>query len=331
MNKNIQNSLTEAIIRESAMLFDTPFDTIKKVGGFENFVFEYRKNDEEFIMRFVHSSHRSENQVYAELEFIDYLDKYNARVSTVVHSINENLLEVIRINDSEYFIICVFEKAPGGTVKKEDLTDEFYIMFGEEVGRMHALTKKYNPNHKRIHWDQEPLLEMAQKCLPKKDKKIEETYLNLVKRLQKLPKNDENYGLIHTDLHFGNMFISSGELTFFDWDDSAYKHFISDIAIVIFYHFCFYDLSQEAIDEGSARILDLFLKGYRRQNSIDVEFLSNLNDFLMLRTIILYIVIYDAGEELIDSVWGKQYLDKYRDRIIGNIPFLTLDKVLVGL
>ena len=331
MNKNIQNSLTEAIIEESAVLYNTPFDTIKKIGGFENFVFEYIKNNSEYIMRFVHSSHRTKDQVFAELEFIDYLDKNNARVSTVVHSINDNLLEVIGINEMEYFIICVFEKAPGGRVKKVDLTDEFYIMFGEEVGRLHSLTKSYKPKHKRIEWDEEPFLEMTEKTLPKNDKIIEEKYQLLVEKLNNLEKNPDNYGLIHTDLHFGNMFISSGELTFFDWDDSSYKHFISDIAIVLFYHYAFGDIPQEVIDTESERVLALFLEGYKRQNSIDINFFKNLNDFLMLRTIILYVVIYDAGEEMIDSVWGKQYLDKYRERIIQNTPFLTLEKVLKGL
>lgn len=331
MNKNIQNSLTEDVIRQSATLYDTPFDTIKKVGGFENFVFEYIKNDNEYILRFVHSSHRTEEQVYAELEFIDYLDQNNARVSTVVHSINDRLLERVMINDSEYFSICVFEKAPGGRVQKSDLTDEFYIMFGEEIGRLHKLTKSYKPKHKRIHWYEEPHIEIAKNCMPKSEELITERYQELYDKLNLLQKNKENYGLIHTDLHFGNMFISSGELTFFDWDDSSYKHFISDIAIVLFYHFAFHDLSQEVVDTESARILALLLKGYKKQNSINLDFFKHLNDFLMLRTIVLYVVIYDAGEEMIDSVWGKQYLDKYRERIIKKTPFLSLEKVLKDL
>ena len=331
MNKNIKKSLTEDIIKKSALLYDTPFDAIKTIGGFENFVFEYNKNGKDYILRFVHSSHRSKEQVYGELEFIDYLDKNNSPVSTIVHSVNDKLLEIIDIDNDNYFIICVFEKAPGGLLKKEDLTDEFYEMFGEEVGILHNLTKSFIPTHKRIEWDEETFLDSAYKYLPKSDEIIIEKYKNLLNRIKKLPKNLNNFGLIHTDLHMGNMFISSGKLTFFDWDDSAYKHFISDIAIILFYHFIYQPVSQDVVDTQSSRILALLLKGYRKQNSIDFKFLENLNDFLMLRTIVLYFVIYDSGEELIDSNWGKHYIERFRNSIINNKPYLTLEKVLRNL
>ncbi|AIO18650.1 serine/threonine protein kinase [Candidatus Izimaplasma bacterium HR1] len=323
----IQNALTEGIIRESARLYDTPFDTIKKIGGFENFVYEYEKKGENYILRFVHSSHRSKEQVFAELEFIDFLDKNNARVSTVIHSENDNLLEVIKINQDDYFIISVFVKAPGEKIKLIDLTNEFYEMFGEEVGKLHKLTKKYKPIHKRIDWDEELLLEKSRKLLGKNDRILVEKYEKLVKKVQKLPKNIDNFGLIHTDLHFGNMHLYGGELMFFDWDDAAYKHFISDIAIVIFYRFMNSKLSGDALDKEIALMLAPFFKGYLKQNSIDISFLSNLNDFLMLRTIVLYVVIHMAGEELVDSPWGKQYIEKYRERIINETPYLTLEKV----
>lgn len=328
MNKDIQNTLTDEIIKKSAILYDTTYESITKVGGFENFVYEFEKNNQYYIIRYVHSLHRETNQVLAELEFIDYLDKNDARVSTVVHSINDKLLETITINDKDYFSVCVFEKAPGDRVKKEDLTDEFFEMFGEEMGKLHKLTKDYNPVHRRITWDQEPFMEICERCIPKNDEIIVKRYQETVKLIQSLPKNIDNYGLIHTDLHFGNMFISSGKLTFFDWDDSAYKHFISDIAIVLFYLFAFSEIPQEDIETKSAHILEVFLKGYRKQNSIDIDFFRYLNDFLMLRTIILYIVIHDAGEELVDSVWGKRYIEKYRDKIIHKTPFLNLKKVL---
>ncbi len=331
MEVKIQNSINDDIIKKAAILYDTPFEGIKKVGGFENFVFEYNKNNADYILRFVHSEHRKYDQVLAELEFIDFLDKNDAVVSTVVHSMSNNLVEKVEINKEDYFSICVFEKAPGNRIKKDDLTDDFYIMFGKEVGKLHKLTKSYNPIHKRVKWDEENYVELAEKFLPEKDVKIIENYRILIKKLQKLPKNIDNFGLIHTDLHFGNMFISSGELTFFDWDDSSYKHFISDIAIVLFYHFAYGKIPQEVINEQSRRILALFLEGYKQENSIDISFLKNLNDFMMLRTIILYVVIYAAGEELLETEWAKLYIDKYRNRIIENVPFFDIGIVLKGL
>jgi Ser/Thr protein kinase RdoA (MazF antagonist) len=211
--------------------------------------------------------------------------------------------------------------------KKDDRTDDFYTKFGLEVGKLHRLTKLYKPKHKRIDWDEELYLELAEKFLQKKDRNIIEIYKKLVEKLQKLPKNIDNFGLIHTDLHFGNMFIQSGELTFFDWDDSAYMHFISDIAIVLFYLLGFSDSANEEVNRESHRILALFLKGYQEENSIDFSFLENLNDFIMFRIILLYIVIHASGE----SPWGKRLHEKYRSRILENTPFLDLNVVLKDL
>lgn len=328
MDTKIQQSLTKKIVQEAAIRYNIDPSTIKEIGGFENFVYEYEKNNENFILRFVHSSHRVSAQVEAELEFIDYLDKNNAIVSTVVHSVNDELIEIIPINDSEYFTICAFEKALGGHVKREDVSPEFYQYFGKEVGKLHRLTKKYNPIHRRIRWDEELYLDTAKEKLKPEDSVIVDRYLDVIKKIQSLPETKDNFGLIHTDLHFGNMFIHNKELTFFDWDDSSYKHFLSDIAIIIYYHFAFTDLSQEIIDQKTNEILVDFLKGYRKELEIDTDFFQYMNDFLMLRTIILYLVIHAAGEEMVDSVWGKQFITKYRTKIINNEPFLNLEKAL---
>ncbi len=327
----MQNALTDNVIKQAALLYGVDVSKIVKIGGFENFVYEYTKNSENYIMRFVHSEHRTYEQVLAELEFIDYLDKNNACVSTVVHSVNDQLIERINIDDIFYFNICVFTKAPGTFVKREDQTNDFWVEFGKDVGQLHKLTKSYKPVHKRVEWNEENFFDMVDKSLPKTDDIIKERLDDLTKKILSFPKNIDNYGLIHTDLHFGNMFISSGKLTFFDWDDSSYKHFLSDIAIIIFYSFGIRNYEEDHINNETRRILALFMEGYKIENKVSIDFFKNLNDFLMLRTIILYVVIHAAGRESLDHPFGKQYIDKYRDSIISNTPFLNLDYVIKGL
>jgi len=41
--------------------------------------------------------------------------------------------------------------------------------------------------------------------------------------------------LIHTDVHAGNFFVDDGRITVFDFDDSSYQWFASDIAIALYY------------------------------------------------------------------------------------------------
>ena len=81
MEKTIRDALNERVISESGLFFGIARENIKTLGGFENFVFEYEDNNELFILRLVHSSHRKSTFVEAELEFIDHLSKNGARVS----------------------------------------------------------------------------------------------------------------------------------------------------------------------------------------------------------------------------------------------------------
>ncbi len=89
--------------------------------------------------------------------------------------------------------------------------------------------------------------------------------------------------------------------------------------------------SQEDINVQSRRILALLIKGYRRKNNIDISFFQNLNDFLLLRSIVVYIVLVAAGATKSDNQFIQRYFSKTRISIIENTPFLDLDFVLKGL
>ncbi|QMS84487.1 phosphotransferase enzyme family protein [Candidatus Xianfuyuplasma coldseepsis] len=330
MEQYMQQELTDKIIEQAAILYDADPTTITKIGGFENFVYEYHKNKQDYILRFVHSGHRTYDLVLAEIEFIDYLDHHDARVSTVVHSIHDKIAEKITINSEHYFTVSVFEKARGDLVKNEDLTAEFYQMFGREVGKLHRLTKTFNPKHKRPQWYEENFSDIANKYL-QYDSEIIDLYQQVEATIKSLPKSIDNYGLIHTDLHFGNMFYDGEKLTFFDFDDSAYKHFLSDIAIIIFYHFRGLDNRHEKYNEKVRFILHNVMKGYQLENMLDLEFFKHLNEFLLLRSVILYVVMTAAGFDQHENPRYREVHAYRREASINNWVAVDLDYVLEGL
>ncbi len=178
--------------------------------------------------------------------------------------------------------------------------------------------------------DRRKLYGIAVKVLEEKDRKIIEIYEKLLEKINILPKNCDNFGLIHTDIHFYNKYIYKGELTFFDWDDSAYKHFISDLAIVIFYHFMYKDVLQEGINVQSRHILALLVEGYNRQNLLDISFLWKLNDFLLLRSIVIYILLVAAATSKSKNLILHSFIRKTRNFIINCVPFLDMSFVLDG-
>ena len=328
MEKIIAEAMNDEIIKISAKKYGVPYESIKRLGGFENFIYEYEKDGQEYVLRFVHSHHRSFDLVFAELEFIDYLDKNGANVSTVVHTLEDELLFKVPAQEGYYFSVCVFTKAKGTYVQREDITESFIEDFGEAVGKLHRLTKAYNPVHKRYHFHEEDYIEIGERNLSEKHQFVINRAIEITNIVKNHEKDIDTYGLIHTDLHFGNMYFDGNQLTFFDFDDASYKHFISDIAIIIFYMYGIGTLTDAEIEEKTIYFLKHFMKGYEKENKLDIEWFHKLNDYFMLRQVILFMVIHAAGEEMIDGPWGKRFIDKYENRIKNNTPFFDVDRVV---
>lgn len=331
MEKLIRESINDMIIKKAGQLYDVEFSAIKKVGGFENFIYEFNKNGIDYILRLVHSKHRSYNQVLAEMEFIDFLASKNARVSEVVYSTNDNIIEKVEIDNNYYFSISAFIKAPGEPVKREEVTEDFLEMFGSEVGRLHKLTKAFNPTHKRIDWYEEDYVAIGRSVLPESDNALIDVGIKIKEKIMNFEKDDDSYGLIHTDLHFGNMFYNNGTLTFFDFDDASYKHYISDIAIVFFYMFAFSDLTTEERSEKMSQAIVPFMKGYKKHNYLDRKWFRRINDFFRLRTIIIYYVLNAAGEEFLKNERRRKFLESCKNRAINDTPFVNQNTILEAL
>lgn len=331
MEEHIQLAMSDKILEDAANRYGIAVDDIQKIGGFENFVFGYAKDNQEFILRFVHSDHRTFDLVLAEIEFIDYLSHNGASVSTVVHSASDNIVERISLPEKAYFSVAAFTKAPGNYVQTADLTPDFYKMFGREVAKLHNLSTSFEPRHRRPHWYEENFHDIALRVLSENDHEIIAAYDEIERRIRALPRTKDNYGLIHTDLHFGNMYYDKHKLTFFDFDDCSYKHHLSDIAIILFYHFFREQLSDREYYEKSRDILKHFLSGYRELREWDMEFMQHINDFLQLRTVILYIVLVAAGSETMENPRRKAAMERMRARVLDRSMDLDLDYVLKDL
>lgn len=332
MEEHIRKSINNELVAKAANYYGVSLENVKYHGGFENFIYIFEKNKIEYILRLVHSDHKKYDLVLAEIEFIDYLASNEACVSTVIKSDNDNIVEKVIINDNAYFTVSAFVRGIGGRIGENKEKPEFWQNLGKQIGLLHKLTKEFKPKHKRLVWQDDTLYQIAPKVLTGDELIILEKLNQRIEKISAFPKSKNNYGLIHTDLHFGNMVIDDlGRLTFFDFDDSAYKHFISDIAIVLFYQFAYDNPSIEYKTEKSLWILNNFFKGYIKHNDLPVEELFYLQDFLKLRELTLYTVIIAGGEETMNSEWGSIFLNIYRQKILDDSPFINLDYLIKNL
>jgi Ser/Thr protein kinase RdoA (MazF antagonist) len=333
MEQHIKESMNQRFQDQALALYGLEKRDLEDLEGYENFVYGYGENGKEYVLRLVHSDHRTYEEVLAEIEYIDYLAHHGASVSQVILSQDGDIVTKIKIDAASYFSVCVFTKGKGKQIKEEIEDPAYWQRLGKEVGRMHALTKDYHPTHRRKEWDEDMLYTLADKVLVGKYEKIKEELEGLKKTINELAKTKDNYGLIHTDLHRGNMVLDQGKnFTFFDFDDSSYKHFIADIAIILYYEFALKKKrSKEERTSRSIWMMEHFIKGYQEENHLSKEDWSHLNTFLRLREFELMIVVLSEGQETVESEWGRKFLEGQFNIILKHKEFLDLERFLKEL
>jgi len=322
MEKAIRNQFNEQVLINGLKKFGVELEDSELIGGFENMVYSFIKDDQKYVLRISHSLHNSFNNVEAELEFIDHLNKNGANVAKPILSDAGHLVEKLS-QEEPCFMVTAFEFADGQPPKKENYFDpEFLREYGKSVALMHKLTKNYHPQKRRYQFRDEDFIMRAGEFLTDEDQVIKVKLDELLNEIDNIEKNEDNFGLIHTDVHGGNFFVDqSGKITIFDFDDCCYKHFVSDIAIVLFYTFF---LNPDQV-EGVTFTFKHFMEGYNQVNKLSVDDIKTLNQFIKLREIVIYIVINRSFPKDNMPEWAQKYLETFRPRILNDVPYVDLD------
>ncbi|MHA2332070.1 MAG: phosphotransferase enzyme family protein [Candidatus Hodarchaeales archaeon] len=305
-------------------------EDLKFVGHFENFVYEYRKNNLDHVLRFGHSSHKTTDQIEAEIDWITYLNARKVPACTPIKSNNGNLVEVIDIDGNSYLNVVAFEKASGGHLDSQNPDKwpiEVIFQWGKITGRMHALAKKYNPgkNQRKAFLENKRL--NPANYIPQDQGDVIQVIEDVISDLYSLPMEHDSYGLIHSDFHEENFYVDNVKMTIFDFDDSCYKWFISDIAVIIYYPLYKSRLvtNQKHQKEFIEYFLPIFWNGYCSENRLGEEWTSRIQQFIKLRDAHLYINI---NEMMVYEKFREQHeyrLEGIKKRLLGEISYTPID------
>jgi Ser/Thr protein kinase RdoA (MazF antagonist) len=96
----------------------------------------------------------------------------------------------------------------------------------------------------------------------------------LVAILERYGSSTGNFGLIHADLHFGNLLLTSRGLGVIDFDDAAFGWFVYDLAVALMEH---------QADPDFPALTAALLRGYRSERPLDRRDEAMLPVFLLLR------------------------------------------------
>lgn len=325
METRIKERYNQAILGEAMQRHGIAPDQIHLLDGFESFMYEFERGSAAYILRIGHTFRRSEALIQGEVDWINYLAAGGATVARAVLSERGNLVESIDDGQGEQFLVTAFEKARGRPPWEVGWTDDLFETYGQLLGRMHALTRQYEPAKpawRRPEWDDDIMLEV-EGYLPASEAIVVEKFWRLMDHLATLPTDAGSYGLIHFDAHGGNLLIDpEGTITLFDFDDCNYSWFANDIAIVLFYII----LDRALGPDATERFMTHFLHGYRRENQLDAAWLHEIPQFLRLREIDLYAIIHRSFDvENLDNPWCARFMQNRKQRIETGVPFVDFD------
>ncbi|WP_026584754.1 phosphotransferase enzyme family protein [Bacillus sp. J33] len=298
MEKDVEFLLTSDILSHFFHSYSLDALKYKKLGDFENYVYEVYKNETSYILRVTHSSHRKKKELLAEVDWVNFLNTKGISVPKVYQSDFGKIVEMSAAEDGSIFYASLFSKVPGKPVRvtAPEFNKRLFKAWGRAIGHMHAATKTYTPANAiapRMLWEDEELLQV-EKYVPETDKLVIKNTQALLLQLKSLPKTKDNFGLIHTDVHSGNFCYDGSEIHIYDFDDCCYHWFASDIAIPLYYSLL-YRFKENNVGKRDAfgkRFLDSFIEGYQERNTLPDDLEMQLPLFLRLRDVTLYSVLH---------------------------------------
>jgi amicoumacin kinase len=333
--------INEDIRQMGADRFAVDPNTMRDLNGTDGAVYSCRLKNREFIIKFIPAEGPEHAGKFEEkLAFIAYLSGSGVQVAAPQPSIAGRLYEFVE-GDSGQFLVTLMPRASGRHAQGRNLYDwneRLFHAWGQTIGKMHALTQKYplwckaeassQPEASLSlldDWEEEHRFFTQWNPEPK----IIEQWMPLYDELARLPRERNNFGLIHNDLHQWNFLynpeVQSGSpITIIDFDVCTYHWFITDISIAM-YH-AMMDGSNNSLSkrqEAARKFLPAFRRGYCLENDLDLEWWQRLPLFLRYREILLYIALTNSWPEEKRQRWQTMMLSTRRRRILNREPVLT--------
>ncbi len=304
MNQRIIKSLTERDLKEVMALYDIPLETNRLVMISQNATYNI---NESYALKMMDGSDRDLDQIEAQLDYEAFLIKHGIRIPCVYQTKDRQRIVVRDIgHDRVFFILMAWIEGKPLSRQAAESNAALIVQWGDLMGRMHALANSFPWTDKRFHYQDDPTLSHAESILSTHHPEMLKDYQMTLRTIQTCPKNANTYGMMHADMHQGNLLLCGKDLVVLDFDDCCYGYFMMDLAAA-------FDGYMADIPMGDEWIKDamFFLKtigeGYGRHIDDVIFFKVWFPVFLKYRYYILLIFFYESTDQ--SETWIKEVLD----------------------
>lgn len=262
-----------------------------------NAIYPFQARGKTQFLRFSPKTEKFEENILAELDFISYLrsKKYGA----VETAVSKNGKELVKLQTPwGVYFASVFKRVVGVQIIKTDLSDTVIFNYGKALGKLHQLSSEYKTSQYK-RWSYSDVLNWIHNILvdfPLEKSALKETLL-LQDYFDSIPKTNNNFGLIHYDFEFDNVFYDEeyNSCNVIDFDDAMYHWYVMDIEQSL-------DSLQDCIlPDIFQQKKESFLDGYRTEFEISEDMMSIMPACRRFANLYSYVRILRSAEEKWDQ------------------------------
>lgn len=189
-----------------------------------------------FVLRLTPVSHRSEAALAAELAWLGQLHQADVPVCRPLLSRAGNMLEPLETPVGPFWA-SAFAWISGTALTPFDWREKHLEQLGKLAGHLHQQAQTLTPEHRlaRPDWRQTAFFARLEALRPPDWDWLPEQLRRCREVLSHLDQRPAHYGLIHGDLHRGNLFWQDVHPVVFDFDDCHFGWFAQDIAVMLYH------------------------------------------------------------------------------------------------
>lgn len=244
----------------AATLYGAAPDSFESLGAFESDVYRYDGPHGPAVLKVMAPGHRTPQQVQGEVDWLLALIEAGVSVSRPLPSVTGRWVE--ELDDGS--VLVAFAEAPGSLVKPADWTEARIEAWGELLGRLQAHGRSWTPTGPRRQTLLEHTYLTRSAEFVADDPDFVRASEELARAATEVLSEGADSGLIHADLHGGNLLMHDESWTAIDFDDCGYGAFAFDLAMPIYYAVRSQRDAEPA--EAGARFVPPFMRGFRRHS-----------------------------------------------------------------
>ena len=291
-----QGEELEAMAAEALKHWDITAAEIELIKIRENAVYKITtSNGARYALRIHRPGYHSDEELQAEIDWMQALAEYGVEVTTLVPTTDNNYFKTVAVENipevRQVDLLEWIDAEPLGNFEeglgddRERIQHSFNII-GTIMGKMH--------NQSSSEWSaQQALTRHAWDCdglvgnepfwgrfweldalTPEQRELLLALKAKVKKQLSVYEKGPDQYGFIHADLVVENVLVSNGHVRVIDFDDAGFGWYLFDIATVLYF----------LLDDPRYQLAyDALLSGYRSERDLTDESLEDLPLFLAAR------------------------------------------------